>query len=228
MPVHILSKDPIFPSPEDAEENGLLAVGGDLTKERLLAAYALGVFPWYTKGSPLLWWSPDPRLILFPGEISVSRSLKQTVRKGVYTITMDKAFGNVIRACATVSGRREEGTWITPEMINAYTELHTSGYAHSVESWYDNKLVGGLYGVALGGAFFGESMFSRMPDASKAAFVGLTEQLKAWDFRFIDCQITTRHLLSFGAREISRKEFLTLLQDALKIPFRSGLWSFDS
>jgi leucyl/phenylalanyl-tRNA--protein transferase len=225
MPIFRLSDELKFPPPHLAEDDGLLAVGGDLSKERLLLAYASGIFPWYSDGAPILWWSPDPRLVLPPEDMTISRSLKQTMKKGVFKITIDTEFDLVIRRCADVKRNTNGGTWITSEMIDAYTRLHQSGYAHSVESWYDHKLAGGLYGVSLGSAFFGESMFTDKRDASKVAFAVLVQKLLKWDFTLIDCQVTTAHLLSLGAREIPRKEFMALLKTALTVPTRKGKWS---
>lgn len=216
MPIFWLTQEPIFPSPELSNKDGLLAAGGDLSEERLLKAYSLGIFPWYIEDSPILWWSPDPRLILIPEEIKVSRSLKKTIRKGLFNVTMDTAFEQVIRNCATAQRNGQDSTWITKDMIEAYIRLHQAGYAHSVESWHKGELVGGLYGVIIGKAFFGESMFSKMSNASKAAFVTLIERLKEQRFKFIDCQVTTKHLLSLGAKQVPRKIFLGLLKDALK------------
>jgi leucyl/phenylalanyl-tRNA---protein transferase len=218
MPVFVLSDELLFPHPELAEKDGLLAVGGDLSEERILLAYSLGIFPWYTSGLPILWWSPDPRLVLFPADLRVSRSLRQTIRKGIFRVTVDNAFDEVIRSCENVHRRKEGDTWITRGMINAYTCLHKSGYAHSVESWHEGELVGGLYGVSMGKVFFGESMFTRKSDASKVAFVMLVRQLIQWDIRFIDCQVTTQHLIQFGARNIPRKAFLKMLKEALAAP----------
>ena len=178
----------------------------------------MGIFPWYSEGDPILWWSPDPRLLLFPDELKISRSLRQTLNKDIFEVTMDTAFEEVIRNCAAVHGRDDGDTWITREMSDAYIRLYQSGYAHSVESWHNGKLVGGLYGVSLGSAFFGESMFTKKSNASKVAFVKLVEQLIKWDFSFIDCQITTPHLRSFGAREVPRIEFLKLIRSALADP----------
>ncbi len=224
MPVFRLNEEIIFPSPEYAEEDGLLAVGGDLSEERLLLAYARGIFPWYAEDSPILWWSPDPRLILIPRELKISRSLKQTIKKGIYEVTMDKAFDQVVRGCAEVHGEKEGETWITQDMIEAYRGLHRSGIAHSVESWCRGELAGGLYGVSLGAAFFGESMFTRRTDASKVAFVSLVRQLVQWDFELVDCQVTTEHLMSFGARNVLRSQFLELLEHALQKQTRRGIW----
>ncbi len=224
MPVFELSDELIFPPPELSEDNGLLALGGNLTEARLLLAYSMGIFPWYSEGDPILWWSPDPRLVLFPEELKISRSLRQTIRKGTFHITIDKAFESVISKCASTNRKDDGGTWITTEMIEAYIMLHHCGHAHSVESWYEGKLVGGLYGVSMGSAFFGESMFSTKSDASKAAFVMLIQQLIKWNFTIIDCQIYTRHLISLGAREISRSDFLDRLKKALSSPSRAGIW----
>jgi len=201
-----------------------LAVGGDLRQERLLLAYRMGIFPWYVEGEPVLWWSPDPRLVLFPDEFHVSRRLGRTIRKGVFTTSVDKAFDDVIRACADIRGPGRDSTWITPAMIDAYCRLHRSGYAHSVESWCDGELVGGIYGVALGRCFFGESMFSRVSAASKIAMAALLDHIKTWDFKFLDCQVTSDHLLRLGAREIRRDEFLELLDVGLAARSPRGAW----
>ncbi|UCH80385.1 MAG: leucyl/phenylalanyl-tRNA--protein transferase [Nitrospiraceae bacterium] len=227
MPIFHLSDEHIFPPPELADESGLLAVGGDLCEERLLLAYSRGIFPWYSGHDPILWWSPDPRLVLFPDELRVSRSLKQTINKEIFRVTMDRAFESVIKACATIHRKENGETWITGDMIDAYTGLHKSGYAHSVESWYKGELVGGLYGISLGSAFFGESMFARKSNASKVAFVHLVQQLSRWHFTLIDCQITTAHLTSFGAREISRDEFNKKLSAALKDIGKKKQWKTD-
>src|ERR1700690_89275 len=217
MPVFRLTEDLVFPPPELAEDDGLLAVGGDLRVDRLILAYSMGIFPWYSDGYPILWWSPDPRLILIPQELKVSRSLRQTIKKDIYTITMDKAFEQVISNCADIRRGEDDGTWITSEMKEAYIQLHNAGYAHSVEAWNADELAGGLYGVILGRAFFGESMFAKKSDASKVAFVKFAEFLAKRGFELIDCQVTTRHLMNFGAREVPRTEFLELLTKALNI-----------
>lgn len=227
MPVFQLPDELIFPPPELSEDDGLLAVGGDLSEQRLLLAYSMGIFPWYSEGYPILWWSPDPRLVLMPEELKVSRSLRQVIKRGVYSVTMDTAFEEVIRNCAVVRRNGDDGTWLTEEMIEAYIRLHKAGYAHSIESWHEGELAGGLYGIALGGAFFGESMFAKKSDASKVAFATLVQQLISWGFRIIDCQVTTPHLLSLGAKEISRSKFMEILREALKQPARTGKWDFE-
>jgi leucyl/phenylalanyl-tRNA--protein transferase len=224
MPVFQLTDELIFPPPEYAGRDGLLAVGGDLSEKRLLIAYSMGIFPWYAEGSPILWWSPDPRLVLLPRDLRVSKSLRQTIRKGTFRVTMDRAFHEVVRGCAEVHGGKDRETWITNEMTEAYVCLHRSGYAHSVESWCDGELAGGLYGLSLGAAFFGESMFAKKTDASKVAFVGLVRQLSSWNFEFIDCQVTTGHLMRFGAKEIPRPVFLAMVRRALKAPTLRGEW----
>lgn len=216
MPVFQLSTEIIFPNPELARKDGLLAFGGDLSEERLITAYSLGIFPWYSEGSPILWWSPDPRLILAPEELKVSRSLRKVINKGIFRVAMNTAFEQVIRNCAEVPREGQGGTWITEDMIDAYIRLYKSGYAHSVESWHEGELMGGLYGIILGKAFFGESMFSKGSNASKVAFAWLVERLKEQGFKLIDCQVTTGHLISLGAREVQRKKFLKLLKEALE------------
>jgi leucyl/phenylalanyl-tRNA---protein transferase len=215
MSIALLSDKIFFPSPKLAEEDGLLAVGGDLSQERLLKAYSMGIFPWYSEDSPILWWSPDPRLVLFPAELKVSRSLRQFVKKGIFSVTVNTAFEQVIQCCADSSRKGQSGTWITEEMMHAYTQLHRSGYAHSVEAWHDGELVGGLYGIILGRMFFGESMFAKMSNASKVAFVTFVEDLQQRHFKLIDCQVRTEHLVSLGAREIPRTDFLKRLKQAL-------------
>ena len=198
-----------FPHPEEADENGIVAYGGDLSPSRLLLAYRSGIFPWYSAGDPILWWSPDPRLVLNLEDFRLRKSLRKRLK--YFEIRFDTAFGDVIRACATAPREGQEGTWILPEMIETYEVLHAMGYAHSVEAWQDDRLVGGLYGVEVGGLFCGESMFSRVSDASKAALAALVEHLKARGFELIDAQVPTAHLKSLGAVEISRGDFLRRL-----------------
>lgn len=209
------------------EPNGLLAVGGNLSIARLLTAYRHGIFPWYSAGQPLLWWSPDPRTVLFPTQFKLSRSLRKTLRKGLHDVSFDRAFDTVVAACAAPRDA-EAGTWITPAMASAYHDLHVAGYAHSVEVWQNNELVGGLYGVSLGRVFFGESMFSRCRDGSKIALAHLVGQLRRWDFKLIDCQMPTAHLQRLGATLISRRSFCDLLASACAAPDRFGPWQFES
>ncbi|KPK11589.1 MAG: leucyl/phenylalanyl-tRNA--protein transferase [Acidithiobacillales bacterium SG8_45] len=217
-----------FPPVDLASPEGLLAIGGDLRTERLLAAYRAGVFPWYSAGQPILWWSPDPRAVLLFDKLKVSRSLTKTLRKQRFRVTLDTRFREVIQACSSERSKQETpGTWIHPEMIEAYCELHQQGYAHSVETWLDDTLVGGLYGISLGGGFFGESMFSRASDASKVALVYLVRQLQRWDFDFIDAQITSAHLIRMGAEEVRRSTFMAMLEKGLKKPTHKGAWELD-
>ena len=220
-------QDWVFPDPREADPEGLLAFGGDLRPERLLSAYARGIFPWY-ESEPILWFSPDPRMVLVPRDLRISRSLQKTMRQDRYRVGFDTAFERVIRACAEISRPGQEGTWITPEMIDAYVALHHLGFAHSTEAWQGDELVGGAYGVALGSVFFGESMFATENDASKVAFAALVQQLDAWGFRVIDCQVSTPHLASFGASEWPRDDFLDLLVTALGAPTRRGAWRLES
>jgi leucyl/phenylalanyl-tRNA--protein transferase len=227
VPVYRLADAIAFPPPEGADPSGLVAVGGDLSPERLLAAYAVGIFPWPLVERPLLWFSPDPRMVLRPHELVVSRSLRKTLRRGVFEVRLDTAFERVVRRCAEIPRRGEAGTWITDDMAEAYTRLHELGFAHSAEAWQDGVLVGGLYGVSLGASFFGESMFADRDDASKAAFAVLAAQLAAWRFDLIDCQVHTDHLARFGAREWSRKRFLAALRRSLEAPTRRGAWKLD-
>lgn len=223
------SADLRFPPVELASPEGLLAVGGDLRAERLLEAYRHGIFPWFNPGQPILWWSPDPRAVLFPSKLRLSHSLKKSLRRKKFTVTLDRAFREVISFCAQPrSEGAGHGTWITPEMIEAYCVLHERGVAHSVESWSDGELVGGLYGVALGSAFFGESMFTRKTDASKVAFVHLVRQLERWRYRLIDCQLPSKHLFSLGAEEIRRRDFMDILARVLQEPDRPGHWHFEA
>lgn len=216
MSIFQLTDAPVFPDPTLAEENGLLAIGGDLSVARLLAAYSKGIFPWYSEGEPPLWWFTDPRLVLFPKEFKVSKRLARTLRNTAFRITFDADFKSVINSCADVRTESGEGTWISNDMKMAYQQLHLAGYGHSVECWLDGELAGGLYGISLGNVFFGESMFTRVSNASKAALVALVERLKQQGVALIDCQMTTSHLLTFGAREISGAEFRRLLQLHIK------------
>ncbi len=224
-PIYALTEDLIFPSPELARPDGLLAAYGDLSMERLLLAYASGIFPWYGDDSPILWWSPPERAILRPEEIHVGRSLRKVIRHGTFEVRWDTAFPTVIHRCAVVPRGDGQGTWIVPEMERAYVRLHQGGYAHSVETWLDGALVGGLYGVSLGRAFFGESMFSDVSDASKVAFVALSERLSGWGFDLIDCQLMNAHLQRFGAHLVPRRHFLQLLHASLRHPTRRGAWT---
>jgi leucyl/phenylalanyl-tRNA---protein transferase len=227
MPIFRLVDDLVFPPPDYADPSGLIAVGGDLSSERLLEAYRVGIFPWYSDDQPILWWSPDPRFILEPDEFKVSHSLKKTLQRKCFQVTFDRVFEEVIAACATVPREGQRGTWITPEMHDAYIKLHGLGYAHSVETWFGGKLVGGLYGVSLGKAFFGESMFHHKADASKVALAMLVEKLKSWSFHFIDSQMTTEHMISLGAKEIPRRIFLKRLQSALRHSTKRGKWHVE-
>jgi leucyl/phenylalanyl-tRNA--protein transferase len=228
MPIFRLVQDPVFPPPDYADPSGLLAVGGDLSSERLLEAYRAGIFPWYSDDQPILWWSPDPRLVLELDDFKMSRSLRKIVEKGIFAVTFDQTFQEVIRACASIPRAGQSGTWITDEMQEAYTHLHGLGYAHSVESWFGGKLAGGLYGVSLGKAFFGESMFHLKSDASKVALATLVQKLRSWDFHFIDSQMTTEHMLSLGAKEVPRRIFLKRLQSALRHPTKRGRWRINT
>ena len=223
-----LTSATFFPPVETAlaEPNGLLAMGGDLSVGRLLDAYRHGIFPWFNLGEPILWWSPDPRMVLVPGEIRVTRSLAKRIRNSGFVVRLDTAFAEVMRACA--APREGAGTWISPAMIAAYTRLHQAGYAHSVETWHDGRLVGGLYGVAIGRMFYGESMFSREPDASKVALARLAQQLQRWDFGLIDCQMETAHLASLGARTMPRAAFTVRLAELVNLPHLPGPWRFDA
>ena len=227
MAVHIIRQQLVFPDPSYANKDGLLAVGGDLSPERLLLAYRNGIFPWYSEGGPILWWSTDPRLVLYPHEIIVSRSLRKTLNRGHFQSSIDEDFEQVIRSCANAGGRNKSGTWITEEMIEAYTRLHQLGHAHSVETWYEDRLVGGLYGISIGRCFFGESMFAEMSDASKVALVQLTGHLKSWNYHLIDCQMPSDHLIRLGARLIPRYAFISQIRDAMDQPDADDLWVFS-
>ena len=209
------------------EPDGLLAVGGDLSPPRLLAAYRQGIFPWFNHEQPILWWSPNPRAVLFPSRLHVSRSLRKTLRRQTFRVTADTAFAEVIEACSAPRGD-EAGTWITAEMKQAYRQLATLGHAHSVECWHDGKLVGGLYGIGIGKVFFGESMFSRMRDASKVAYVYLVRQLEQWGYAMIDCQIHSAHLASLGAEDIERDDFCALLEHYCRKPGQPAPWTLNT
>jgi leucyl/phenylalanyl-tRNA--protein transferase len=226
MPVDRLDDRLLFPPPEKGPRRGPIAVGGDLRPERLLLAYSMGIFPW--QGSPLHWHCPDPRMVLLGSELHVTRSLRRAGKRAPYRLTLDLAFDAVMTGCATTPRPGQDGTWITDEMIEAYGELHRRGVAHSVEAWQGRRLVGGLYGVSLGAAFFGESMFSLEPDASKLAFTALVRQLLRWGIPLVDCQVYTPHLASFGAREWRRSDFLEALKAALEHETRLGPWRFDA
>ena len=224
MTIFALSDEIVFPPVHRAEKNGILAVGGDLSPERLIAAYSLGIFPWYSDGDPIIWWSPDPRFVLFPPEIKVSKTMRQVLRRNIFTITVDRDFSGVIRGCQEPR-RRERGTWITEEMMQAYERLHGMGIAHSIEAWQNGELAGGLYGLSLGSCFFGESMFTRVDNASKAAFITLVRRLDELGFLLIDCQVYTEHLENLGARHISRDEYISLLRQCLQAETKRDGWS---
>lgn len=225
MPVYLLTDELIFPPPEGASPEGVVAIGGDFAPERLLLAYSQGIFPWPTEGFPLLWFSPDPRFVLLPREARVSRSLRRSIRRDTYRVTCDLAFGEVIRECAEQPRPGQSGTWITDELVLGFEGLHARGFAHSVEAWHGDTLVGGVYGVSLGGVFYGESMFAHAPDASKVAFVTLLGNLDAWGFALVDCQVYTDHLARFGAEKWPRARFLAALHAALERPTRRGPWT---
>jgi leucyl/phenylalanyl-tRNA--protein transferase len=227
MPIFRLSDELAFPHPSLAAEGGLLAVGGDVSPDRLLLAYSHGIFPWYGENRPILWWCPAPRMVLYPSELKVSRSLRKAMRRRPYRVSLDEAFEEVIDACGATPRPGQNGTWITHELRQSFVALHRRGLAHSVEAWQGARLVGGLYGLSLGTAFFGESMFAHAPDASKIAFVKLVGQLARWRFKLIDCQVPTEHVARFGAREIVLDDFLLELAEAMDGPTRRGPWSFE-
>lgn len=226
MPLFRLSEKLDFPPAWLARSDGLLCIGGDLSPSRLLLAYKNGIFPWFSKDEPLLWWSPDPRLILFPKDINISKSLNKKIRKNIFKVRVNTAFEQTILSCA--KPRKDEGTWLVDEMVKAYIELHRLGYAHSIETYRDDKLVGGLYGICIGRSFFGESMFSFESDSSKIALVALANHLKKFCFDMIDCQVTTRHLLSMGAVEVSRNCFLDIISQSVKKETAKGIWEPDT
>lgn len=225
MPVYRLNEEPLFPPAQRADPSGMLAVGGDLSTVRLMAAYRHGIFPWYSEGEPILWWSPDPRCVLFPQEIRISHSMRPVLNSGRLSVTCDRDFRAVIAHCAKVRRGKGEGTWITPEMKEAYCRLHAEGHAHSVEVWNGSKLVGGLYGVNVGQVFSGESMFALETNASKVALVWLVKLLAGWHYAAVDCQVHSDHLESMGAREISRAEYLRILRGAQCRAGPAGSWS---
>lgn len=227
MPLFRLSSKVDFPPATLATSDGLLCIGGDLSTKRLIKAYENGIFPWFSENDPILWWSPDPRLVIFPGKIHIAKSLKKKINREPYTIKVDTAFEQTIKACAEPRNNKESGTWLVDEMISAYIKLHKEGYAHSIETWKDNTLVGGLYGISLGGSFFGESMFSFESDASKIALVALARYLGEKKFDLIDCQVTTDHLLTMGATQIDRKHFLKIIGQSVKRRDIIGTWSSD-
>lgn len=227
MPIFLLDDALRFPDPRLADPEGIIAVGGDLRPARLLRAYRSGIFPWPVANLPLLWFSPDPRALVPKGAVHVARSLRKSIRKAGFELRADTAFEAVIRACASTPRPNETGTWIGPDVMRGYCELHEQGYAHSVEVWQGSELVGGLYGVSLGAMFSGESMFHRATDASKTAFVATAIQLDRWGFQFLDCQVPTEHLTRLGAVEMRRREFLRKLKQALRHPDRMGPWKLD-
>ncbi len=228
MPIFELPEEIIFPDPEFSEPDGLLAIGGDLSVSRLIEAYACGIFPWFSEGDPYLWWSPDPRMVLIPSDFKRPKSLRALINTNKFTVSYDTSFGAVIDRCARVPREEQSGeTWITDAMVAAYIRLHEAGFAHSVETWYQNELVGGLYGVSLGGMFFGESMFHTMSNASKVALWHLVDIALDWNFDLIDAQQDTPHLRNMGGKTIERKVFLHLLEDSLKKNTRVGKWKYD-
>ena len=228
MPIFPLTDSLKFPNPNAAADGGLVAYGGDLRPQRLLAAYAQGLFPWpHGEDLPLLWFSPDPRTVLVPTDLHVSRSLRKTLRQGRFAARFDTAFDLVVRACATTRRTGQQGTWITPAMRQAYGVLHRLGFAHSAEAWLEGRLVGGVYGVSIGAAFFAESMFTHVSNAAKVAFVQLVRQLGAWGFHFVDCQMYSDHVKHFGAVPWERARFLHALSGALRQPTRRGLWALS-
>lgn len=224
MTVYLLDDSLIFPNPMLAEDNGLLAVGGDLSVERLLLAYKNGIFPWFSEGDPILWFSPDPRLLIFLDDLYVSTKLKKIIKSKIFEVKFDSSFEDVIRRCALNDRRGQDGTWITQDIVQAYTRLHNEGYAHSVETYHEGELVGGLYGVSLGRAFFGESMFFEMSNASKVALYYLVEKLRSWDFDFIDSQVPNEHMKSLGGKEVRRSVFLNMLESSLNRESKIGSW----
>lgn len=230
MPIYALDKNYLsFPPPHLAEQDGMLAIGGDLSPERLLLAYQMGIFPWFSKYEPIMWWSPDPRCVLFPEDLRISKSMKQIFKKGIFKVTADQSFRAVITACQNQPRKGQSGTWITEEMLEAYCELHKMGLAHSVEVWNSSQeLVGGLYGISMGNCYFGESMFARQSNASKAGFITLVHNLQKWGFELVDCQIHTNHLESLGAVNIPRKSYLMIIEKTLKHETIKGKWELEA
>jgi leucyl/phenylalanyl-tRNA--protein transferase len=225
MPVYLLPEEPLFPPPSEAESDGLIAVGGDLSPQRLLNAYAEGIFPWFRDEDDIFWYSPDPRMVLIPHELRISPSLQRVIRSGRFEISMDTAFEDVIKACASAPREGQDGTWIDTGFIAAYTALHELGFAHSIEAYLDGELAGGLYGLSIGKAFFGESMFHKASNASKVAFYHLVEKVKTWQFHFIDCQVETELLKCLGAKPMPRKEYLERLKISVSFPSHKGNWN---
>lgn len=227
MPIYALPREHLFPDPRLADPSGLIAVGGDLDPARILLAYRIGIFPWFSRGQPIYWWSPDPRTVLWPDDLKIPRSLAKRIRQGRFRLSMDEAFAEVIDACSRTPRPGQDGTWITPKMKRSYVELHASGHAHSIEAWDGDMLVGGLYGVAIGSVFAGESMFAHAPDASKVAFACFVRQFQRWGGTCIDCQMTTAHLARFGATEIPRSAYLAALAHGRDRTIGPPRWSFD-
>ncbi|MFP3979810.1 MAG: leucyl/phenylalanyl-tRNA--protein transferase [Desulfobacterales bacterium] len=227
MPIFRLSDKLSFPPPHYAARNGLLAIGGDLSEERLLLAYRMGIFPWFSPYDPILWWCPDPRLVLYPQQVHIPGRLRRKINSGIFEVTSDTVFERVISECAQVRKENNEETWLVDEMIEAYCRLHEHGYAHCVETWCDGELAGGLYGVCMGGSFFGESMFTRVTDASKVALVALCNYMLENGFDLIDCQVATGHLVWMGAREVPRKLFLRQLAESVKRPTQKQKWQVE-
>ncbi len=225
MPIYRLPAAPVFPDPREAEGDGLLAVGGDLGVERLLAAYSSGIFPWYGEGDPILWWSPPERALIIPGQEHIPARARRAFRHAAFEVRVDTAFAQVIERCAHIPRSGQPGTWITEAMMRAYTELHHAGFAHSIETWHQGELVGGLYGISLGAAFFGESMFSARDYASRAAFAVLCRLAQDWGFHFIDGQLPNANLMQLGAEVIPRQEYLVWLAAASSLPTRRGVWT---
>lgn len=224
MPIFQLSDDLLFPPIHLAEDDGLLAIGGDLAPNRLLLAYSQGIFPWFSEGDPILWWAPHPRFVLYPASLKVSKSMRQVLRRDTFRISYDEAFREVIHACSRIPREGQDGTWITDEMLAAYCELHRLGHAHSVEVWQEDQLVGGLYGISIGRCFFGESMFTHVSNASKAGFITLVRKLASLQFELIDCQMHSQHLESLGAQHISRELFQSTLSKSLQPDSIIGNW----